>query len=70
MRGEKTLDIPTTISRLEYLYIMFIAGFLWGKYDISWEDYIMENTFLVSGRGVACQQEISLVLAKTPPIHF
>ena len=26
--------------------------------------------FLVSGYGWACQQEISLVLAKTPPIHY
>ena len=26
--------------------------------------------FLVSGRGIACQQEVSLVLAKTPPIHY
>ena len=31
--------------------------------DIKW-------TFLVSGRGLACQQGISLVLAKTPPIHY
>ena len=29
-----------------------------------------ENPFLVSGCGLACQQEISLVLAKTPPIHY
>ena len=28
------------------------------------------NVFLVSGRGLAYQQEISLVLAKTPPIHY
>ena len=27
-------------------------------------------TFLVSGHGLVCQQEISLVLAKTPPIHY
>ena len=27
-------------------------------------------TLLVSGYGIACQQEISLVLAKTPPIHY
>ena len=26
--------------------------------------------FLVSGRALACQQEILLVLAKTPPIHY
>ena len=26
--------------------------------------------FLVSGRGLACQQEISLALSKTPPIHY
>ena len=32
---------------------------------------VLNYTFLhvVSGRGLACQQEISLVLAKTPPIH-
>ena len=29
-----------------------------------------ENVFLVSGHGLACQSEISLVLAKTPPIHY
>ena len=28
------------------------------------------NIFLVSECGLACQQEISLVLAKTPPIHY
>ena len=30
------------------------------------------DLFLVSGRGLACQQEQenSLVLAKTPPIHY
>ena len=26
--------------------------------------------FLVSGRGISCQQEISLILAKTPPILY
>ena len=31
---------------------------------------IFECLFLVSGHGLACQQEISLVLAKTPPIHY
>ena len=29
-----------------------------------------EMSFLVSGHGLACQQEISLVLAKTLPIHY
>ena len=29
----------------------------------------IEFLFLVSGHGLACQQEISLGLAKTPPIH-
>ena len=28
------------------------------------------NIFLVSGRDLACQQEISLALTKTPPIHY
>ena len=32
-----------------------------GKFDLR---------FLVSGSGLSCQQEISLVLAKTPPIHY
>ena len=32
--------------------------------------YAEENTFLVSGRGLAYQQEMSLFQAKTPPIHF
>ena len=27
-------------------------------------------SFLVSGRGLACQQEILLVLVKTPAIHY
>ena len=27
-------------------------------------------TFLVSGRDLACQQEVSLALTKTPPIHY
>ena len=26
--------------------------------------------FLVSGCGLACQQEISLILAQTPPINY
>ena len=26
--------------------------------------------FLVSGRDLACQQEVSLALTKTPPIHY
>ena len=30
----------------------------------------VEDLFLVSGRGLACQQEILLVLAKTLPIHY
>ena len=38
------LDIPTTISRFDYLRTMFVVGCLWGKYDISWEDYIKVNT--------------------------
>ena len=28
------------------------------------------SAFLVSGRDLACQQEISLALTKTPPIHL
>ena len=38
------LDIPTTISRFDYLHTMFIVGCFWGKYDISWEDNIKVNT--------------------------
>ena len=30
----------------------------------------IKKIFLVSGHGLACQQEISLVLTKTPPIHY
>ena len=26
--------------------------------------------FLVSGRDLACQQEVSLALTKTPPVHY
>ena len=26
--------------------------------------------FLVSGRDLPCQQEVSLALTKTPPIHY
>ena len=40
----QTLDIPTTIFRFDYLHTMFVVGFLWGKYDISWEDYVKVNT--------------------------
>ena len=36
----------------------------WGGQDDGW------RTFLVSGCGLACQQEILLVLPKTPPIHY
>ena len=37
--------------------------------------YLLANhhdhlNFLVSGRGLACQQEISLALVKAPPIHY
>ena len=38
------LDIPTTISRFDYLRTMFVVGCFWSKYDISWEDYIKVNT--------------------------
>ena len=38
------LDIPTAISLFDYLRTMFVVGCLWGKYDISWEDYIKVNT--------------------------
>ena len=34
------------------------------------EFQLMDLKFLVSGCGLACQQEISLVLPKTPPIHY
>ena len=42
--GLQILDIPTTISRLDYLRTMFVVGCLWGKYDISWDDYIKVST--------------------------
>ena len=29
-----------------------------------------ESTFLVSEHDLACQQEVSLALNKTPPIHY
>jgi hypothetical protein len=41
----QTLNIPTTISRFDYLRVMFVVGCLWGKYDFSWEDYVKVNTF-------------------------
>ena len=31
-------------QRHTFLGIMFVVGCLWGKYDISWEDYIKVNT--------------------------
>ena len=40
----RILDIPTTISRFDYLRTMFVVGCLWGMYDISWEDYTKVNT--------------------------
>ena len=33
-----------------------------------WNQYY--STFLVSGRDLACQQEVSLALTKAPPIHY
>ena len=36
----------------------------WNKYDT------FISLFLVSGRDLACQQEVSLALTKTPPIHL
>ena len=33
-------------------------------------DSSYEMSFLVSGRDLACQQEVSLALTKTPPIHY
>ena len=32
--------------------------------------YTQEDAFLVSGRDLDCQQEVSLALTKTPPIHY
>ena len=34
------------------------------------EFWVCDNEFLVSGRDLACQQEVSLALTKTPPIHY
>ena len=31
---------------------------------------IIDCPFLVSGRDLACQKEVSLVLTKTPPIYY
>ena len=31
---------------------------------------VIYSKFLVSGRDLACQQEVSLALTKTPPIHY
>ena len=31
-------------SCFDYLRTMFVVGCLWGKFDISWEDYIKVNT--------------------------
>ena len=31
---------------------------------------VLDSPILVSGCGLACQQEISLVLVKTPSIHY
>ena len=30
----------------------------------------LDFKFLVSGHDLACQQEVSLALTKTPPIHY
>ena len=30
----------------------------------------LNDLFLVSGRDLACQQEVLLALTKTPPIHY
>ena len=43
------LDLPSFVSSAipqyaDYLRTMFVVGCLWGKYDISWEDYIKVNT--------------------------
>ena len=43
--------------------------------EISWKAenfyaWKKERKFLVSGRDLACQQEVSLALTKTPPIHY
>ena len=32
--------------------------------------FAAERVFLVSGRDLACQQEVLLALTKTPPIHY
>ena len=31
---------------------------------------ILSNSYLVSGHDLACQQEVSLALTKTLPIHY
>ena len=40
----RTLDIPTTISRFRLSSYHVCCWVFWGKYDISWEDYIKVNT--------------------------
>ena len=45
----------------------------WNEYGTTTKQYPtsrMDMTFLVSRRGLACQREISLALAKTLPIHY
>ena len=42
--GSRFLIFPPLFPTLDYLRTMFVVGCLWGKYDISWEDYIKVNT--------------------------
>ena len=40
--------------------------------SMRWWSYpgALDSKFLVSGRDLACQQEVSLALTKTPPIYY
>ena len=55
-----TLKTPESLSSLEaYMIVKSRAG-------VS----NLFQTFLVSGCDLPCQQEISLVMTKAPPIHY
>ena len=60
---DMNLDMDQILDQLYGKYQnQFVINFTsQGKRDV---------VFLFSGHDLACQQEISLVLAKTPPIHY
>ena len=53
--------------KLLCLYDTYIQSYALSKLIKNKEKH---NKFLVSGRDLACQQQVSLALTKTPPIHY